>query len=38
LGFFSTGTEKGDNPGFSGIGPDTETGKGGRIGLIFIVF
>jgi hypothetical protein len=34
LNTFSTGTEKGDISGFSGIGPGTGGGKGARIGLI----
>jgi len=35
LGLFSTGTEKVDNPVFSGTGPVTGAGKGDRTGLIF---
>ncbi|MFA4859910.1 hypothetical protein [Methanoregula sp.] len=34
LRIFSTGTKKEDNPGFYGSGPEVETGKGARIGLI----
>jgi len=33
-GLFSTGTEKEDFAGFSGIGLDSRRGKGARIGLI----
>jgi len=35
LGRFSTGSEKEDKSGFSGIGLDTWIWKGARIGLIF---
>jgi hypothetical protein len=35
MGVFSTGTEKGDITGVSGIGPSTSGGKGARIGLVF---
>jgi len=36
LGIFSTGTEKGDITGVSGIGEEGRWVKGARIGLILV--